>query len=427
MAESRAAHPPGLYVLFFTELWERYSFYSMASILVLYMDEHLHFSVGRSGQIYGLYLGGVYFMPLVGGLLADRAIGFNRAVVIGGVLMMCGHLALGIESLAFFYAGLVLLACGSGLLKPNVSTIVGNLYRDRPELRDAAFNIFYMGINIGAFVSPLAVSWFRARFGWSVAFASAAGAMAVSLAVFVGFNRHVRDAARKVEAGSAEDRAVAAGEARRRVVTLLLVFAISVIFWLAFFQNGFTLTLWARDNMRTSRPPEQFYAIEPLAVIALSLPLVALWNRLRARGREPSTPAKMLVGILLTALAFGLMAAAAFAGGDAGRVSPWWLVWAYIIIAIGEISLSPMGLSLVTRVAPPRSRGILMGGWFVATAAGGYLSGAIGRYWDLLPHSRFFLFLVGILAATGGALLAMIPVMTRTIDRVAAEERQTAP
>src|ERR1700756_5213835 len=152
---SRASHPPGLYVLFFTEMWERYSFYSMMAILSLYMNEALHFDIAHVGRVYGLYTAGVYFLPLAGGGLADRLLGVNRAIVIGGVLMMLGHVALGVELMPFFYSGLLLLACGSGLLKPNVSTIVGNLYRDRPELRDAGFNIFYMGINIGAFISPL--------------------------------------------------------------------------------------------------------------------------------------------------------------------------------------------------------------------------------------------------------------------------------
>src|SRR6201987_4278109 len=177
----RTSHPSGLYVLFFTELWERYSFYSMMAILYLYMNEALHFDVAHVGRIYGAYTAGVYFLPLVGGLLADRVLGFNRAIIIGGVLMMFGHLVLGVESLPFFYAGLVLLASGAGLLKPNVSTLVGNLYRDRPALRDQGFNIFYMGVNIGAFISPLSVAWLRLHYGWSVAFMSAAVAMLFSL------------------------------------------------------------------------------------------------------------------------------------------------------------------------------------------------------------------------------------------------------
>jgi POT family proton-dependent oligopeptide transporter len=417
MVRARSGHPPGLYVLFFTELWERYSFYSMVAILSLYMNEALHFDVAHVGQIYGLYTAGVYFLPLFGGLLADRVLGFNRAIIAGGVLMMLGHLTLGIESLPFFYLGLVLLACGTGLLKPNVSTIVGNLYRDRPELRDQGYNIFYMGINTGAFVAPLAVSWIRTRYGWSLAFMSAAVAMLISLLVYTMFNRHVKDAAVKIESTSAEAQAVDPEEARSRIITLLAVFAISAVFWLAFYQIFYTFTFWARDNTVTSWPPERFQVFEPLSVILLSPVLVAVWASLQKQGREPSTPVKMQLGVVLVAAAFAMLAYAAANGGDTGRVSAQWLIWANILIGIGEIALSPMGLSLVNHLAPPRSRGLLMGGWFASLALGGYLAGYIGGNWERMPHSRFFFMVVGILIATAVPLSFMIPQIKRTLRR----------
>ena len=415
-------HPPGLYVLFFTELWERYSFYSMMAILSLYMNEALRFDVAHVGRVYGAYTAGVYFLPLFGGLLADRVLGFNRAVIAGGVLMMLGHLVLGIESLPFFYTGLVLLACGSGLLKPNVSTLVGNLYRDRPELRDQGFNIFYMGINLGAFISPLTVSWLRTHYGWGLAFMSAAGAMLISLLVFIVFNRHVADAAVKVEEDSVEALAISPADARSRVITLLAVFVISTVFWLAFYQIFYTFTFWARDNTLTTIPPERFQVFEPLGVILLSPVLVATWMWLQRRNAEPSTPVKMLIGVVLVAIAFGMLAYAGMTGGDTGRVSAQWLIWANVIIALGEIALSPMGLSLVNMLAPPRNRGLLMGGWFASLATGGYLSGYIGGSWDQMPHSRFFLMVTGILIATAVPLSLMTPQIKRTIAR-----SQTAP
>ncbi len=415
-------HPPGLYVLFFTELWERYSFYSMMAILTLYMDEALRFDAARIGRVYGGYIGGVYLMPLVGGLVADRVLGFYRAVILGGLIMMAGHLVLAVESLPFFYTALVLLACGSGLLKPNVSTIVGNLYRDRPQLRDAGYNLFYMGINLGALIAPIAVAWFRARFGWSVAFASAAGAMLLSLAVFVSGRRYIAAAATMVPPGAQESAAVTPEDARSRVLTLLAIFLVSAIFWFAFYQNGFTLTLWARDNTATSIAPETFQSVEPLGVILFSAALVALWGWLGRRGAEPSTPVKMLLGIVFVAAAYGLMAVAAAGGGDTGRVSAWWLIAAYLVIAVGEVCLSPMGLSLVNRVAPPRSRGLMMGAWFVSLSAGGYLSGAIGGYWNDLPHSRFFLLVVAILGAAAVVLVALLPHLRAVLRRVDAVE-----
>jgi len=242
-------HPKGLYVLFFTELWERYSFYSMMAILSLYMNESLHFDVAHVGRIYGLYTAGVYFLPLFGGLLADRVLGFNRAVIAGGVLMMFGHLVLGVEALPFFFTGLVLLASGSGLLKPNLSTLVGNLYRDRPELRDQGYSIYYMGINIGGFISPITVAWIRMHYGYSPAFMSAAVAMVISLAVYIFFNRHLRDAARNVDDTAASATAVSSSDARQRVITLLIVFVISTVFWLAWYQIFYTFTFWARDKI----------------------------------------------------------------------------------------------------------------------------------------------------------------------------------
>jgi POT family proton-dependent oligopeptide transporter len=415
---ARTSHPPGLYVLFFTELWERYSFYSMMAILSLYMNEALHFDVAKVGSIYGSYNMGVYLMPVAGGLIADRWLGFSRSIIVGGVLMMLGHLVLGVEAMPFFYGGLVLLACGSGLLKPNVSTLVGNLYRDRPELRDQGFNIYYMGVNIGAFVSPLTVAWLRTHYGWSVAFMSAALAMLFSLVIFIGFRHYLAGADVKTERDDpATSRPLAPGEARSRVITLLAVFSISFVFWIAFYQIFYTFTFWARDNTATTMSPETFQVFEPLGVILLSPVLVGLWVWLQRRNAEPSTPVKMLTGVLLVAVAFALLGYAGMIGGDTGRVSPLWLMSANVLIAVGEIALSPMGMSLVNRLSPPALRGLMMGGWFASLGLGGKASGSIGIYWDQMPHSRFFFMVVAILIAAAIPLSLLVPQIKRTIQR----------
>jgi POT family proton-dependent oligopeptide transporter len=317
------------------------------------------------------------------------------------------------------FAPLVLLACGSGLLKPNISTIVGNLYRDRPQLRDAGFNIFYMGINIGAILSPICVALLRQQFGWSVAFGSAGVAMILSLAIFVGFNRYVAHAAARIDERSAEAH-VDPADARTRTAALLVTFAIVVAFWLAFYQNGFTLTFWARDNTRTSIHPEVFQSVEPGFIVLLTPLFVALWGALRREGVEPSTPMKMLIGMLVTAAAFFLMAIAGKAGGDTGRVSVWWLVAAYALIAVGEICLSPMGLSLVSRVAPPRTRGLLMGGWFVTLSLGAYFAGKVGgNFWATWMHSRFFMMVAIVTLIAAGVLVATLGWLKRTMERAA--------
>ncbi|MGE5362060.1 MAG: peptide MFS transporter [Bacteroidales bacterium] len=400
------SHPPGLYVLFFTELWERYSFYSMMAILTLYMDERLGFAQATSARVYGAYIAAVFFLPLVGGLLADRWLGFYRAVIVGAVLMGIGQFVLGAPSLAAFFGGLTLLACGTGMLKPNISTIVGNLYADRPHLRDAGFNIFYMGINVGAFIAPISVAWLRAHYGWTVAFRSASVAMLVALVIFVGFRDLIVGAAQRAPRDAALETPQAAADARSRTLALLVIFAIVVAFWIAFYQNGFALTLWARDNTATRLSPEIFQSVDPLGIILFSPLAVLLWAALRRRRAEPTTIGKILIGMVLTALSFVVMIAAGLVGGDTGRVSAAWLITSYLVIAAAEICLSPMGLSLVTRVAPPRLRGTLMGAWFVATAIGGYLAGYLGVYWSRIPHSRFFL-LVAAIAIVAAATLVV--------------------
>ena len=417
---ARGSHPPGLYVLFFTEMWERYSFYSMMAILSLYMNEALHFDVAHVGRVYGAYTAGVYLVPVVGGLVADRFLGFTKAIIVGGVLMMLGHLVLGIEALPFFYSGLVLLACGSGLLKPNVSTLVGNLYRDRPALRDQGFNIYYMGVNIGAFISPLSVAWLRLHYGWSIAFMSAAVAMLFSLITFVAFKHHLAAADVKVNTADEGSRALPPSEVRSRVITLIAIFGISLVFWIAFYQIFYTFTFWARDSTATTWSPETFQTFEPLGVILLSPVLVAVWAWLQRRNGEPSTPVKMLMGVVLVGTAFGALAYAGTIGGDTGRVSPLWLISANILIAVGEIALSPMGMSLVNRLSPPKLRGLMMGGWFASLGIGGYLSGSIGVYWDRMPHSSFFFMIVAILVVVAVPLSLLTPQIKRTLQRAEA-------
>ena len=416
---ARDRHPRGLYVLFFTEAWERYSFYSMMSVLVLYMDEALQFSQAAIGQIYGGYIAAVYFMPLVGGWLADRALGYNKAIITGGVLIAAGHFALALETLPTFYAALLLLAVGTGLLKPNISAMVGNLYRDRPHLKDAAYNIFYMGINIGGFLGPLSVAWFRANYGWSVALGSAGVAMVIALVIFVARNRDVRPADHVPGTSSrvAAEQEPEPADARARVNALMIMFAIVTIFWAAFYQNGLAFTLWARDNTDTTWAPEVFYASNGLFIILLTPPLVWLWRILREKGREPSTPDKLVIGMAITVLCFGLMTVAALSGGDTGRVSPAWLLFAYFLLSIAEICLSPMGLSLVSKVAPPRVRGVMMGVWFLTLSGGGYLAGLLGGYWQSMPHSRFFMIVTVACIIAAGVLSLALRTLRPTFDR----------
>ncbi len=451
-----ARHPKGLAVLFFTEMWERFGFYTMLAIFVLYMDQYFHFE--NEGRIYGLYLGFVYFTPILGGWIADRW-GFRRSIATGAIMMAVGYGLIAVpvpepapkEALVLeaeeaygalvldyetryeearqqaeeagerfewheqaptyegpgrfarrplFWIALVVLILGNGLFKPNISVMVGNLYPEGSPLKDSAFNIFYMGINIGAFFAPLAAAALRNSLGWSWAFGAAAAGMVISLLIFLGFKRHIMHA----EIGRSSESTVKveplpAEQFRRRVTALVIIFLIVIVFWMSFHQNGFTMTLWARDSTgpllgRWQVPPEVFAAFNPLFVVTMTPVVVWFWGRLRRRRKEPSTPGKMVGGMVLTAAAFSLLALAGWLGGDYGRVTPFWLIGSYWVVTIGELCLSPMGLSFVSKVAPPTVRGLMMGCWFGATAVGNLLAGFIEPLWESWQHSQFFLFLV---------------------------------
>lgn len=417
-------HPPGLAVLFFTEMWERFSFYCMLSILALYMSESLKFSTTLIGQIYGGYIGLVYFTPLFGGLLADRVLGFRKAIVLGGISMGMGHALLAFPPLPTFFAGMCCLIIGNGLFKPNISTILGNLYRDMPEKRDDAYNIFYMGINLGALMSPLVASYLRNHYGWHYAFGAAGVGMIFALTIFTLFRKHVAAGetapALSSNPSPIQEMKLTHRQERDRIFALLMIFAVVIVFWMAFEQNGFTLTFWARDNTQTALSPELFQAINPSFILLFTPLLVLFWTVLRSRHWEPSTAAKIAIGMLLTVAAYSVMTLAGRLGGDVGRVSVNWLVGTYAIITIAEICLSPMGLSLVSKLAPPRMRGMLMGAWFVASGIGSYLAGLFGGFWDRMNHSSFFSILAFVSLLAFFALLLVIKRLHTTI--VEAEE-----
>ena len=436
-------HPPGLSVLFATEMWERFSFYSMLALFTLYLRDGrdgFGWSAAEATRLYSTYLMFVYSSPLVGGWLADRKLGYRRAVMIGGVFFMAGHLLLSFRSLAMVYVALTCLVIGNGFFKPNVSSMVGNLYPEGSHLKDRAYNIFYMGINVGAFLAPLVAEAVRQRVGFHPAFAVAAFGMLISVSILWWFRALVED-----PAGAASRRAVAAshGPARtgaldevpdsRRVLALVTVFLVVIVFWMVFQQSGSTLTYWANDNTEWTRSsvlpvivrilslgtvaPEQMSgvvsnAINPFFIITLTFPLIAFWRVLDRRGLEPSTPVKLMIGMFLTGASFFLLALAAISGGDAGRVGPWWLIGAYAILTLGELMLSPMGLALVSKVAPARYLGLLMGGWFAATAIGSKLT-VIGVYWEVWRHSTFFAVLGAASVVMGFVLFFLIRPLKR--------------
>ena len=419
-------HPKGLYVLFATEMWERFSFYSMLAMFTLYLRDTTGQGFGWTSDqatgLYSNYLMFVYASPLIGGWLADKKIGYRKAVMVGGLFFMAGHGLLSIRSMTAVYAALTCLVIGNGLFKPNVSTMVGNLYPEGSHLKDRAYNIFYMGINVGACLAPITMEFVKRRFGFHPAFAVAAFGMVISVVILWRFKRHVEaaDLQRSLRAKDLADKAAVTADLPptgvshqhaidtipdwKRITALLVIFLIVIVFWMVFHQNGSTMTYWANENTDWKVTGIISNAINPGWVIVLTFPLIFFWRWLDKKGLEPSTPTKMVFGMVMTALAFFVFFIAAKIGEasvpaganiyalGAYKMSALWLLGAYGVLTLGELMLSPMGLSLVSKVAPVRMRGLMMGGWFVATAIGNKLT-QIGQLWDDWLHSSFWIFL----------------------------------
>jgi POT family proton-dependent oligopeptide transporter len=475
-------HPAGLYILFGSEMWERFGFYTAAAVMTLYLQRGgFGWSKTQATNLWSYYLMFVYATPLIGGWLADKFLGYRRSVLLGGLFFIAGYALLGQGSLATYYIALGLIFAGNGFFKPNISTMVGNLYPSSSPLKDSAYSIFYMGINIGALLAPVvaegalqtlagsevlemakkgnALSPDQAanlRAGFLTAFYAAAVGMTLGTIILSIFYRKLAAADRRhVPRKAADPDAVAVTEdvppietatsaidqvpEATRITALLVIYGIVIVFWMVFHQNGSTMTYWADENTAWNVSGVVSNAINPFWIVALSIPLVGVWNGLRKQGLEPSTPAKMALGMLLTSLAFLILFIAAKSGGDQtfvtdsqgqfvlddhgelkaiqNRVSPIWLIAAYMVISLGELMLSPMGLSLVSKVAPFRMRGLMMGGWFVATAIGNKLT-AIGVLWTKWYHSSFWLLCS--LSALGMAfvLLALLKPLKRAMPGV---------
>ena len=431
-----AGHPRGLTTLFFTELWERFSYYGMRALLILFMTAPvagggLGFDVRRAAAIYGLYTFGVYFMAIPGGIAADLLLGARRAVLWGGILIALGHFSLALDLLPFFYAGLVLIVTGTGLLKPNISVMVGQLYAPGDNRRDAGFSLFYMGINIGGLASPIVCGFLGQQVAWRFGFGAAGIGMTLGLVQYVLGRGRLRAAGTRAPRATA----VPAGRpgpldggrpaappppARRwftaeewkRIAAIAVLFAFSAVFWAAFEQAGSSFNLFADRRTRDSIlgrafPSSWFQSVGPLWVIVLAPAFAWLWVRLGRR--EPSSPAKFSYGLFFVGVGPLLLAAASFLSrGAAARVSPSWLILVYLAQTIGELCLSPVGLSTVTKLAPPSIVGLMMGVWFLSLALGNYMGGWVAGYFEILPLTALYgaLFLATALSALLLALLA---------------------
>lgn len=429
-------HPRGLAFLFGTEMWERFSYYGMRALLVLYMVKHLlqpenaQHVIGYgaisaffasvfgitdvqpvASQIYGFYTGLVYLTPIFGGLIADRWLGRRRMIVIGAVLMAIGHFLMAFES--FFFIALLLLILGNGAFKPNMSSQVGMLYSPEDQRRDRAYSIFYVGINLGGFFAPLVCGTLGETLGWHFGFGAAGVGMMIGLAIYLWGTRHLpvdnapkRGAARvPVASLSVQD--------WRTIISLLVLCVFVTFFWATFEQQGNTLVLWIDGSTDRSInllfwagdiPTTTFQALNPFIVFTFTPIVIALWTWQARRGREPSTIAKMALGCAFVAVANLIMVGAVWDAGVAGKASVIWLLAYFAIITTGELYISPIGLSLVSKIAPASLLSMLMGVWLATSFTGNFVAGYLGTFWSVMEKGDFFMMIAGIAAAAGAAI-----------------------
>ncbi len=425
--QTTSGHPKGLYLLFTTEMWERMSFYGMRALLVLYMVDKTRggfgWSQAKALDIYGTYTGLVYLTPLLGGFLADRYLGQRRAVVTGGVLMMIGHFLMAVPGITAFYAALTFLICGNGLFKPNISTMVGGLYEEGDVRRDGAFTIFYMGINTGAFLSPLICGTLGEKIGWDWGFGSAGVGMGLGLISFLLFQKKLLGniglppARRSAETNAAHTPPLTRIEIDR--ITVICVFALFVIFfWAAFEQAGGLMNLYTDQKVDRilfgwEIPTTWFQGVNAILIVMLGPIFSMMWTRLGRQGKDPSTPLKMAFGLFFVSLGFVCMMAAAKQSEASGKSALVWILATYFFHTVGELCLSPVGLSVVTKLAPARYASLLMGVWFLSNAAANKLAGVVGGYSEKLGEFQLFFTIALATAAAGLVLFFLVAPLKR--------------
>ncbi|HVO21516.1 MAG TPA: peptide MFS transporter [Anaeromyxobacter sp.] len=489
---SLLGHPRGLGLLFIVEMWERFSYYGMRAILVLYLVNALGWSGQRAAGLYGTYTSLVYLTPLVGGYLADRLIGTRRSMVAGSVIIALGHFCLALPSMAAFYLGLAFIIIGTGFFKPASATMVGQMYRPGDSRRDSGFTIYYMGVNLGALLGPVFCGPLAQRVAWHAGFALAGVGMLIGLIVYLVLRERYlpgiglmpdgvlpaaalagkahTDARMLVHGtlgavvgaaaawglgglslypmllGAAVGAAIlitvlgTQGDERRRVFALFLAAFFVIFFWTAYEQAGSSMNLFADRHTDMGRVPSSvFQSLNPLMILILAPAFAALWGLLGKRGREPTTALKMVLGLFLLGVGF-LFLVEGGRRADAGvLVSPWWLTLAYLFHTLGELCLSPVGLSYVSRIAPARFASLLMGAWYLANTIANKLAGALAGltplpgeappalegglvgYLQRLSQTNGGFFSIFVVTSFAGAVLMLIFVpllnrLTRSVD-----------
>ena len=386
-------HPPGLTVLFTTQMWAEFSFFGLQAMLVYYMTKELGFSQARSSLIYGAYGAAAFFSPFFGGMIADQWLGRTKSVVIGCTMMMFGHFAMAFEGLLF--PALALVALGNGLFLPPLAIQVGSLYADGDPRKAYAYSAYYMGINLGGLLAPLVCGTLGELYGWHWGFAAAGVGMAIGLAIYLSFLR-LLPAEPKRAAIEGEQTEKAAPVIRRHVTILVLMVAMVVLFRIGYEQSGNVIALWVSDFTDRSLfggtiPATWFQSINPLLIIVETPLLIRFWRRRKAKETTAHLLKRMAIGCVIATTAMLLMVLAALVSGPGGaRVSSLWVVGYFVLLTLGELYVIPVGLTLIESLAPVRFASMAMGAWYIAKFLGSLLAGFMGAYWLVIPPSTFF-------------------------------------
>ncbi len=387
-------HPKGLPILFFTEMWERFSFYGMRAIFVLYLTETtlsdnpgMGWTNSDALVLYGWYTMLVYVASIPGGFIADKLLGQKKTVLLGGIFIAAGQFALVMEGLTFFYTGLALLIMGVGCLKPNISTMVGGLYAEGDERRDTGFTIFYIGINIGAASAPLLIGFIGETYGWNLGFGLAGIGMLLGLIVYLWGQKFLKDVGNLIPVKKVENKVEKqplTKEEKDRIIVMLLSFLIVIVFWAAYEQAGGLMNLYTKEKIDRlvlgwEIPTSLFQSVPAIFVILFGMPVAAFWYKWQKKGKQSSSLFKMALGTIIMGTGFMLMSGAALEAETGVKAMLIWLILSYLLQVIGELCISPVALSFITKLAPARYGSIIMGVYFAATGLGNKIAGLVGE------------------------------------------------
>ena len=402
--------PAGLYLLFASEMWERFSYYSIRGLFVLYLTEALSFSVPKATNLYGTFTSLVYLSPLLGGYLADRYMGKRAAIILGGILMAAGQFVMGGGTVSFVYTAMGLIILGNGFFKPNISSLLGDLYEKNDVRRDVGFTYFYMGINLGAFLANLIAGTIGEKIGWIYGFSTAGVGMIIGLVIFIwGQNKYLdgkghapkyyKDAAKAEHKAAPKTDAPLTKEDWQKIAVVFILAFFSIFFWTVFEQKGASLNLFAKYHINRvvfgwEIPATWFQSFNPLFIVLFAPLASKLWLSLAKVGREPSTPGKFMWAFWLIGAGYLVLLFAAMMLGPGIKMGMVWLILAYFFFTMGELCLSPVGLSMVTKLSPAKFVSFLMGVWFLSTAAANKVAGFYSGFIAEWPLQKFFLGLV---------------------------------